>query len=91
MSHTSSEKHIGAKHASHIEDNLRNIAGEVKADLRDLAHEAGKRSRDFVDQAGEEISDATNSVAGLIRKKPFQSSAIALGVGVLVGMFFRRR
>ncbi len=68
----------------------KNAAGDAKDDITDAAYEAGRKVRNFLHSAGNEISQASHSVTTEIRRNPLRSSAIALGVGVLLGALLRR-
>ncbi|HUY69355.1 MAG TPA: hypothetical protein VMV79_08650 [Alphaproteobacteria bacterium] len=81
----------GAKDPRHVVSDIEKAVGKAKTELRDMAREAGHRSRAIIDEAGEEISGAKKSVATFIRKKPLAAGGIAVGIGVLLGMFLRRR
>jgi ElaB/YqjD/DUF883 family membrane-anchored ribosome-binding protein len=74
--------------------NFRSAAGDVvgdpKVDLREAAGKAGRRVRDLVHSAGDELSHAKETVTTQIRTNPVQSSMIALGVGIVLGVLLRR-
>jgi ElaB/YqjD/DUF883 family membrane-anchored ribosome-binding protein len=55
------------------------------------AHEAGQKLRVVMDKAELEARDVTAAVVSEVRKNPLQSSAIAAGVGLLLGLLLRRR
>jgi len=83
--------HDHPAHKKAHEGGAEKCASNVKADLHDIARAAGRSSRTLIDAASHELEGSAHSVAEAIREKPFQSGAIALGLGVLLGMFFRRR
>jgi ElaB/YqjD/DUF883 family membrane-anchored ribosome-binding protein len=60
-------------------------------DLSATAHKAGHKLREVIDTASDEARDATAAVVKQVRTNPVQSSMIAAGIGVLVGLLFRRR
>ena len=70
--------------------DLKIATHELSDDLRDTANRAGRRVRDLYNSANGEIAYAGDAVTGEIRSNPIRSSAIALGVGVLLGILFRR-
>ena len=83
---------------SHSEDavnDLKRKAEEtsetVKGDIREIANDAGRRVREFISGCKDELDDTTRTVTLTIRKKPIQSSLIALGAGFLLGALLRRR
>ena len=55
------------------------------------AYDAGARARKVIDAATGEVSEITEEVQQTILKKPVQSTLIALGAGVILGMLLRRR
>lgn len=73
-----------------FKENARETYDEAKSDLRDTANKAGRKVRHFINSATDEISHATDTVTTQIRTKPVQSSVVALGVGVVLGMLLRR-
>jgi ElaB/YqjD/DUF883 family membrane-anchored ribosome-binding protein len=91
--------------ANHVDDGMRrirkdarNTMGQVHSDLEGIVQNVGERVREFVEtaeegliQAKDSIIDATDNVTAQVRRKPLPAMAIALGIGVLVGAFLRRR
>ncbi len=63
---------------------------ELSDNLSEAANSAGRKVRSFIDSATTEINDAAETAAQQIRNKPIQSSAIALGVGFLLGVLLSR-
>lgn len=70
--------------------DLRISANELSDDLHNAANNAGRRVRDLYNSASGEMSNASNTVTSEIRSNPIRSSAIAIGVGFLLGALFRR-
>lgn len=65
--------------------------GEVNiVDLHDTANKAGRKVRDLYNAASKEIGGDIDMVKSQIRRKPVQSSLIALGAGFLLGALIRR-
>jgi ElaB/YqjD/DUF883 family membrane-anchored ribosome-binding protein len=58
--------------------------------LNSAAHHAGTSVRSMLNSASEELSYAGNRVKSEIRSNPVRSTAIALGVGALIGLLIRR-
>lgn len=68
-----------------------NAAGNVIAsEFTEAARRAGSQVRGFIDSANDQFSDVSDKVTGEIRSNPVRSSAIALGVGFILGALFRR-
>ena len=70
--------------------DLKNSACEMKDDLTNIANQAGRKVRSLYNAASEDITHAGDKVTGEIRSNPVRSTAIALGVGVLLGALLRR-
>lgn len=70
--------------------DLRDATDESKADLTLIAEKAGRKVRNFVDTANSQITEASDRVSEEIRTNPVRSSAIALGIGFVLGALFRR-
>jgi ElaB/YqjD/DUF883 family membrane-anchored ribosome-binding protein len=82
-------------------DQLRDDLGKLKKDVagtaRDLAgaarsgaREAGAYVTDAMDTARERGEETLDSAREAIRENPFAATAIAFGVGVLLGALIRR-
>jgi len=78
------------KMARNFKVDAADAANAAKNDLEGVARETGTHMRAFVDSAGHSIKDAGGSVAVKIRDNPIQSTLIALGVGLLAGIMYRR-
>jgi ElaB/YqjD/DUF883 family membrane-anchored ribosome-binding protein len=70
--------------------NLRDITETAESSARDAMSE----SADAVEEARQEILDQTREAAAaaeqFVREKPLHSVAIALGVGLVAGLFLGR-
>jgi len=76
--------------AHHFTDDARDAATAVRDDLEDVARRTGHHVRELADSAGHSLADTGKAITVKIRDNPIQSSVIALGVGLTIGMFFRR-
>lgn len=77
-------------HVKNAAREMKDAARDAKDGVSDIAHEAGRKVRHFLHSASDEISHASESVTSEIRSNPVRSSAIALGVGVVLGVLLRR-
>jgi ElaB/YqjD/DUF883 family membrane-anchored ribosome-binding protein len=84
--------------AQRIKKDANDTVGQLHSDLEGIVHSVGERVRDFVEnaedgivQARETLADATDNVTTQIRRNPLPATAIALGIGVIVGALLRRR
>lgn len=71
-----------SKPARQIEDQI----DEMRGDIARLTALLG----DFAEGAQDKAREATESVESYIKQKPLHAVLIALGVGVLFGLFSRR-
>ena len=55
------------------------------------AKETGQKVREFVDHAAHDARDTLTATERQIREHPVKASAIAAGLGFLLGALFRRR
>jgi ElaB/YqjD/DUF883 family membrane-anchored ribosome-binding protein len=69
-----------SEHSSEAMENMRQRIGAVQARLSEL-----------VDGAKRRIVDGAKSTDAAIRANPYQSLAVALGAGVLLGLLLGRR
>lgn len=65
------------------------VEGE-EGHVAELAQRAGRTARRYYDAAANELHDDYDMVTSRIRSNPVQASAIALGLGVIIGALFRR-
>lgn len=63
---------------------------EDEANITDIANRAGRTMRRYYAAAAAELHDDYDMVTSRIRSNPLQASAIALGLGVIIGALFRR-
>lgn len=88
--------------AEAAEARLREKAGEAEALLREKGEEvrerakvyydqARNRSREYYDDASERIDEAQRYITERVQERPVQSTAIALGVGVVLGLLLAGR
>ena len=63
----------------------------TKDDVAVLANKAGHKLREVIDTATDEVRDASTNVIKEVRQHPVQSSAIAAGIGFVLGFLLRRR
>jgi hypothetical protein len=66
------------------------MADDFGNEFAHTARNAGKQIRGFIDTASEQLSDASEKVTTEIRSNPVRSSALALGIGVILGALLRR-
>lgn len=84
-------KNGAARVSNDVRQTAKNVRDDLnKANLEGTVQALGQRVHDYIDSATNEINDASNRLTSQIRTNPVQSSVVALAIGVLVGMVFRR-
>jgi ElaB/YqjD/DUF883 family membrane-anchored ribosome-binding protein len=72
-------------------DSLSENTAEALANLRERYNAAQERFVEFYDGAKRKVVAGVKYTDATIRENPYQSLAIALGVGVLLGVLLGRR
>lgn len=76
--------------ASSAKRDLRDAGRDTSKNFNQYAEKAGHDLREFIDHTSDKIHHASDRVVGEIRTNPIRSSAMALGIGVLLGALIRR-
>ena len=76
--------------AANVKRDLRDASKDSRNELSAYAEKAGRGVRQAIDSAHDQLSQAGDRVTSEIRNNPIRSSAIALGLGVVVGALMRR-
>ena len=80
------------KEAIHqVQEKCCDKAEDARKDLREVARNAGQKVREIYDTATHQGRDASVIVQKQIRSNPLTASAIAAGVGFVLGALLRRR
>jgi ElaB/YqjD/DUF883 family membrane-anchored ribosome-binding protein len=79
------------RHSAHNLGNAAHqTAKEASRDLRDSAYDAGRKARGLLDTATSEFGNIGENLKSELHKNPGRSSAIALGIGLVLGLFLSR-
>jgi len=73
-----------------FKSDVKEAASAVGDDLEAVARRTGQQARHLADSAEHSLSDIGATVTHKIRNNPIQSSLIALGIGLTIGMLYRR-
>jgi ElaB/YqjD/DUF883 family membrane-anchored ribosome-binding protein len=76
--------------ASQVGENLRDLGGQVRDAARDKYSQLNDEARAFYDQGREMAHDWEEGLEGYVRDKPLQAVLIAAGVGLLLGVLWKR-
>jgi ElaB/YqjD/DUF883 family membrane-anchored ribosome-binding protein len=77
--------------ASETRDQVREHAREVGGQVKELGHEAMDVASAYYEQGREQLREWEETLGTQLREKPIQSLLIAGGVGLLLGLLWRRR
>ena len=71
-------------------DNAGEHAGDKISELRERVERAGGSVREFYGTARQKILSGARRADETIRARPYESLAVTLGIGVLIGALIRR-
>jgi len=71
-------------------DEIREQLQTLRSDLSDLSDTVRKQARKGLDEAQERAAERVEDIEGQIRRNPIQSTAIAAGIGFLLGAILSR-
>ena len=71
-------------------EKLKKKGNNMLENMEGNAYKAGLRIRDSVEEAEERVKEGVDYLENKIKNHPFVSTAIALGLGLLIGGSFRR-
>ncbi|MDQ8027468.1 MAG: DUF883 domain-containing protein [Brevundimonas sp.] len=77
--------------AAEAEAQLREQAGVLRERARGYYDEARVKGREYYDDASERFDEAQRYLTERVQERPIQSTAIALGVGVVLGLLLAGR
>ena len=77
--------------ARHFKADAYGAASAAKDNLEDAARRTGRHAREMVDSAEDSFMGVSEALSHKIRDNPVQSSLIALCVGLVAGMLFKKR
>jgi ElaB/YqjD/DUF883 family membrane-anchored ribosome-binding protein len=87
---TAAEARLRAK-AAEAETRLREEADVLRERARGYYDTARVRGQEYYDEASERIDEAQRYLVERVQERPMQSTAIALGVGVVLGLLLAGR
>jgi ElaB/YqjD/DUF883 family membrane-anchored ribosome-binding protein len=76
--------------ASEMGQNLRDLGGQVRDQAREKYEQISDQARNYYDQGRETAQQWEQSLEQYIQEKPLQSLMIAAGVGMLLGVLWKR-
>jgi ElaB/YqjD/DUF883 family membrane-anchored ribosome-binding protein len=63
---------------------------EVSAQVSETARQVGETASQYYDQGREQFEEVTQALGENIRAKPLQSVLLATGIGLLLGLLWKK-
>ena len=76
--------------ASEVTQNLRDLGGQVRDVAREKYENLSGQAREYYEQGQSMAHEWEDSLESYVREKPLQALAVAAGVGVLLGILWKR-
>jgi len=76
--------------AAEVGQNLRDLGGQVRDQAREKYEQFSTQARNYYDQGRETAEQWEQSLESYVQEKPLQSLLIAAGVGMLLGILWKR-
>jgi ElaB/YqjD/DUF883 family membrane-anchored ribosome-binding protein len=77
--------------AAEAAQNIRDIGGDVQNAAREQFDNFRSSAGDYYEQGRDRAMEWEESIESYVQEKPLKALAIAAGVGLLIGLFWRRR
>src|SRR5580704_11502797 len=76
--------------ASEVKQNLRDIGGQVRDAANEKYEQVREQAGDFYRHGRETAQEWEHSLESFVQEKPLQAVLIAAGVGMLLGLLWKR-
>lgn len=76
--------------AQQMGQNLRDLGGQVRDTAREKYEQLSGQARDYYEQGREKAQEWEQSLESYVQEKPVQALLIAAGVGMLLGILWKR-
>ena len=76
--------------AAKVQENLRNIGSQVRDTATQQYSELRDQATQYYEQGRQRATEMEQSLAQYVQEKPIQALMIAAGVGVLLGVLWKR-
>jgi len=76
--------------AKQVADNLRDLGGQVREAAREKYSQLSDQAHEYYDQGRQKAHEWEEGIESYIKEKPLQSVLIAAGVGVVLGLLWKR-
>ncbi|MDB5292673.1 MAG: hypothetical protein JWL69_3914 [Phycisphaerales bacterium] len=79
-----------AETAQQVGQNLRELGGQVRDAAREKYEQLSEQANQYYEQGREKAQEWEEGLESYVREKPIQSLLIAAGVGMLLGVLWKR-
>jgi ElaB/YqjD/DUF883 family membrane-anchored ribosome-binding protein len=79
-----------AEQAQQVGQNLRELGGQVRDQAREKYNELSDQAQQYYEQGRRKAEEIEKGLEAYIQEKPLQAVLIAAGVGVLLGLLWKR-
>src|SRR5438105_10827492 len=76
--------------ASQVGQNIRDLGGQVRDVATEQYEQIKNQAQDYYEQGRERAREMQQNLEGYVQEKPIQSLLIAAGVGMLLGILWKR-
>jgi ElaB/YqjD/DUF883 family membrane-anchored ribosome-binding protein len=76
--------------AQQVQENLRSIGSQAKDAANEKFNDLKQQANDYYDQGRERAQEWEQGLEQYVQEKPIQSLLIAAGVGLVLGMLWKR-
>lgn len=76
--------------AANVQQNIRDMGGQIRDAASEKYTELRDQAQQYYEQGRERAMEWEQGLEQYVREKPLQSLLIAAGVGVLLGMIWKR-
>jgi ElaB/YqjD/DUF883 family membrane-anchored ribosome-binding protein len=76
--------------AAQVQENLRNLGGQVRDAATERYNQLRDQATDYYEQGRQRATEMEQSLEQYVQEKPIQALLIAAGVGMLLGVLWKR-
>ena len=76
--------------AAEVGQNLRDLGGQVRDQAREKYEQLSDQARNYYDQGRQAAQEWEQGLESYVQEKPMQALLIAAGVGMLLGILWKR-
>ena len=69
---------------------MQNVGAQVKETMQDIGTQAKETMTEYYEQGRESLQDLNQTLEAQIRERPLQALFVAGGIGMLLGLLWRR-